>query len=87
MVLHSKTGQIVKVCSGYSDPSHFNRRIPDLMDTDPVENAIKFKVENLSALLLIIGFRSHRENNIKTGKYNKETNFNNLTDPKACFTK
>ena len=33
---------------------------------------------------LIIGLRNYRKNYIKTGQQSKKTNFNNLTDPKAC---
>ena len=56
------------------------------MDTDPHENALRLKIsrrEIFSATLLIIEFRNYRGNNIKTGQKNKETNFDNLTDPKA----
>ena len=44
------------------------------------------KQENLSTTLLLIRFRYYRENFIKTMyNTNKERNFHNLTDPKACI--
>ena len=61
---------------------------PDLLNTEPPENALKFKmskVGNLSTKLLLIGFHNYRQNYIKTGQQNKETNFHILMDPKACF--
>ena len=39
---------------------------------------------NLSKTLLILGLRNYKENYIKTVQKNKETDFHNLTDPKAC---
>jgi hypothetical protein len=53
---------------------------PDLFDKDPPQNVLRFK---MSTTLLMIGFRNYRENYIKTGQYNNETNFDNLTDPKT----
>ena len=45
----------------------------------------KVKAGQISTLLLIIGFRNYRESYIKAGQYNKETNFHNMTDPKAWY--
>ena len=59
---------------------------PDLLDTDPPKKFIKIlnvKAENLSITVLIIGTRNYRENYITIDQQNKETNFHNLTDPKA----
>ena len=56
---------------------------PDLLATDPPENAIKskmLKAQNLSATLLIIGFCDYRENYIINWQKKKETNFHTLTD-------
>ena len=38
----------------------------DLLDPNPPENALKLKEGNFSTTLLIIGFRIHRKNYIKT---------------------
>ena len=62
---------------------------PDLLDlTGSAWTCIKnqnAKAGNLSTTLLIIGVRYSTENYYKTGQQNKETNFHNLTDLKACY--
>ena len=52
------------------------------MDPDP----LKIKIQNIQAgNLTIVGFCNLRENFIKTGQSNKETDFYNVTNPKSCF--
>ena len=55
----------LRLFTGVSDPSHFNRRIRTFririhLKMHSIKNV---KAGNLLALLLIIGFRNYRENN------------------------
>ena len=45
------------------------------MDPDPPENALKLKEGIFSTTLLIIGFRIHRKNYIKTERRTRNTIF------------
>ena len=45
---------------------------------------LNVKGGTFSTMLLISALRNYKEEYVKKGQKNKETDFHNLTDPKAC---